>query len=86
MRGARRAAPERTFSQHRLPPRIEPCSNNQRLGGWSSRRFEKPFVKERVAPYKYPRAIWFVDTLPKGATGKVLKREIDVPADPSRAR
>jgi long-chain acyl-CoA synthetase len=42
------------------------------------------FVKERVAAYKYPRAIWFVDALPKGATGKILKREIDVPPDQSR--
>ena len=33
-------------------------------------------VKERVAAYKYPRHVWLVDALPKGATGKVLKREI----------
>jgi long-chain acyl-CoA synthetase len=39
----------------------------------------KQFVKERVAAYKYPRRIWFVDALPKGATGKILKREIEVP-------
>jgi long-chain acyl-CoA synthetase len=45
----------------------------------------RAFVKERVAPYKYPRAIWFVDTLPKGATGKILKREIDVPPESRRA-
>jgi long-chain acyl-CoA synthetase len=38
------------------------------------------FVKERVAAYKYPRQIWFVDELPKGSTGKVLKREIHPPA------
>jgi long-chain acyl-CoA synthetase len=38
------------------------------------------FVKEQVAAYKYPRHIWFVDELPKGPTGKILKREIDVPA------
>jgi long-chain acyl-CoA synthetase len=37
------------------------------------------FVKERVAAYKYPRHIWFADELPKGATGKILKREIQVP-------
>jgi long-chain acyl-CoA synthetase len=37
------------------------------------------FVKERVAAYKYPRRIWFVDDLPKGPTGKILKREIEVP-------
>ncbi|MGH3993823.1 MAG: AMP-binding enzyme, partial [Pseudonocardiaceae bacterium] len=37
------------------------------------------FVKERVAAYKYPRKVWFVDELPKGPTGKILKREIEVP-------
>src|SRR4051812_43655079 len=36
-------------------------------------------VKEQVAAYKYPRKIWFVDELPKGPTGKILKREIEVP-------
>ena len=34
------------------------------------------FIKERVAAYKYPRTIQFVDTLPKGATGKILKKEL----------
>ena len=29
-----------------------------------------------MAAYKYPRLIWFVDDLPKGPTGKILKREI----------
>ncbi len=37
------------------------------------------FVKEQVASYKYPRRIWFVDDLPKGPTGKILKREITPP-------
>jgi len=40
------------------------------------------FVRDRVAAYKYPRRIWFVDDLPKGPTGKILKREIEVPALP----
>jgi long-chain acyl-CoA synthetase len=39
----------------------------------------KRFVKEQVAAYKYPRKIWFEDELPKGPTGKILKREIEVP-------
>jgi long-chain acyl-CoA synthetase len=39
----------------------------------------KAFVKEQVAAYKYPRKIWFVDELPKGPTGKILKREISIP-------
>jgi long-chain acyl-CoA synthetase len=37
------------------------------------------YVKERIAAYKYPRLVWFLDDLPKGPTGKILKREIEVP-------
>jgi len=36
----------------------------------------RDFVKEQVAAYKYPRLVWFVDELPKTATGKILKREL----------
>jgi long-chain acyl-CoA synthetase len=36
-------------------------------------------MKQKVAAYKYPRVIWLTDELPKGATGKVLKREIKAP-------
>jgi long-chain acyl-CoA synthetase len=39
----------------------------------------REFVKEQVAAYKYPRRVWFVDELPKGPTGKILKREIEPP-------
>jgi long-chain acyl-CoA synthetase len=39
----------------------------------------KAYLKEQIAAYKYPRKIWFVDELPKGPTGKILKREIEVP-------
>lgn len=34
------------------------------------------YCKERLAAYKYPRSIEFRDTLPKTATGKILKREL----------
>ncbi len=44
----------------------------------------RAFVKERVAAYKYPRAIWFADELPKGPTGKILKREIKAPESVQR--
>ena len=37
------------------------------------------FVKASIAAYKYPRRIWFVGELPKGPTGKVLKRAIELP-------
>jgi len=33
----------------------------------------KSFVKERLAPYKYPRFIEFVPELPKTATGKIQR-------------
>jgi long-chain acyl-CoA synthetase len=38
------------------------------------------YVKERIAAYKYPRLVWFMDDLPKGPTGKILKREIETPS------
>jgi long-chain acyl-CoA synthetase len=37
------------------------------------------FVKHRIAAYKYPRQVWFVDDLPKGATGKILRRKVRLP-------
>ncbi|KXP00080.1 long-chain-fatty-acid--CoA ligase [Tsukamurella pseudospumae] len=41
----------------------------------------RQYVKDRVAAYKYPRHIWLLTELPKGATGKVQKRDITVPAE-----
>lgn len=37
----------------------------------------KAWAKERLSAYKVPRLYSFVDALPKGATGKILKRAID---------
>jgi len=46
----------------------------------------KSFVKERLAPYKYPRFIEFVDELPKTATGKIQRFRLrDREASKSRA-
>lgn len=48
-----------------LSPGVEPDSDCvERL---------QDFVKQRIAPYKYPRSIRFVETLPKTATGKVQR-------------
>jgi long-chain acyl-CoA synthetase len=41
------------------------------------------WVKERVAAYKYPRHVWLVEALPKGPTGKILRRAVEVPAEVS---
>jgi long-chain acyl-CoA synthetase len=38
----------------------------------------RQFIKERVAPYKYPRVIKIVDELPKNSAGKILKRDISL--------
>ncbi|WP_406101881.1 long-chain fatty acid--CoA ligase [Streptomyces sp. NBC_01003] len=46
----------------------------------------RDYVRQRVAAYKYPRIVRFVDALPKGATGKILKRDIVLaPPAPSGA-
>ncbi len=34
------------------------------------------WTKERIASYKYPRVVEFVDQLPMSATGKILKKEL----------
>lgn len=38
----------------------------------------RAYAREHVAAYKYPRRVVLVESLPKGPTGKILKREIDV--------
>ena len=37
------------------------------------------FCRERIAGYKTPRSMEFVDALPLSAAGKVLKRELRKP-------
>jgi len=41
----------------------------------------RAFVKEQVAPYKYPRYVWLQPELPKGASGKIIRREVELPED-----
>jgi long-chain acyl-CoA synthetase len=41
----------------------------------------RAFARERVAAYKYPRHVWLVDALPKGPTGKILRREVKPPPE-----
>ena len=42
-------------------------------GGTANEAELKAFVKDRLAPYKYPRFIEFVSDLPKTATGKIQR-------------
>ena len=41
----------------------------------------RAFARDKVAAYKYPRRVWLVDALPKGPTGKILRREVQTPED-----
>ena len=41
----------------------------------------RAFARDKVAAYKYPRRVWLVDALPKGPTGKILRREVQIPED-----
>jgi long-chain acyl-CoA synthetase len=36
----------------------------------------RAFVRERLAGYKVPRLVKFVDALPREDTGKILKRKL----------
>ena len=38
----------------------------------------RTWVEERLAKYKVPRIYHVVDELPKGSTGKILKRQLDI--------
>jgi acyl-CoA synthetase (AMP-forming)/AMP-acid ligase II len=41
-------------------------------------------VKSNLADFKVPREVWFLDELPRNATGKVLKRELkEIEKEPS---
>ncbi|MEU1034041.1 long-chain fatty acid--CoA ligase [Streptomyces mirabilis] len=44
----------------------------------------REYVKHQVAAYKYPRKVWITDALPKGPTGKILKRQIVPPPELGR--
>jgi acyl-CoA synthetase (AMP-forming)/AMP-acid ligase II len=37
------------------------------------------FSRSRLSDYKVPRKVWFVDALPRNATGKVVKKELAPP-------
>ena len=65
--------PERDFTEIVasaivLKPGIEPND--------AAKKSITNFMRERVAPYKVPKQIIFMDSLPLSAVGKILKREL----------
>jgi acetyl-CoA synthetase len=39
------------------------------------------FVRAETAPYKYPRRVWFVDSVPKTTSGKIHRAALRPPPD-----
>ena len=54
-------------------------------GGSATEEELKAFVKDRLAPYKYPRFIEFIGELPKTATGKIQRFRLRERESASRA-
>jgi acyl-CoA synthetase (AMP-forming)/AMP-acid ligase II len=44
------------------------------------------FARTRIAGYKLPKSVDFIDALPRNATGKILKRELRKPYWEGRER
>jgi long-chain acyl-CoA synthetase len=44
------------------------------------------YARERIAGYKVPRSVDFVETLPRNPSGKILKRELRKPYWEGRER
>jgi len=47
-----------------------------KLGEEADEKEIMDYVKDRLAKYKKLRAVEFLDELPKGPTGKILRREL----------
>jgi benzoate-CoA ligase family protein len=56
-----------------IKPKAFVVTKRRGEGGPALAEALKAFVKERLAPYKYPRWIEFLDELPKTATGKIQR-------------
>jgi 2-aminobenzoate-CoA ligase len=50
------------------------------LPGDDTAKALQEFVKQQIAPYKYPRRVEFVDSLPRTATGKLQRFRLRDPA------
>ena len=58
-----------------------------KTGAQASEAELKAFVKDKLAPYKYPRQIEFVQDLPKTATGKIQRFKLrDQSGEPATAQ
>ena len=61
---------------HGFVPKAFVVLNNTHVPSEDLKRQLQQFVKEEIAPYKYPRKIDFVTELPKTTTGKIRRGEL----------
>ncbi len=61
---------------HGFVPKAFVVLNNTHPPSEDLKRQLQQFVKEQIAPYKYPRKIDFVTELPKTSTGKIQRGEL----------
>ena len=66
----------RGFEHQRYPNRARSSRLRTLPDAVRGRPSTNAIARERLAGYKLPRAIAFVDALPRTASGKVLKREL----------
>ena len=52
---------------------LRPGPDSPHAAGPETVKLLQDFVKSQIAPYKYPRAIAFLDSLPRTATGKLQR-------------
>ena len=77
----RRGRPARRSTAGRSSPRTSCCEPGVE-GDAAKRKELQDFVKQQIAPYKYPRVLEFVDALPRTSTGKVQRFRL---RDPERS-
>jgi acyl-CoA synthetase (AMP-forming)/AMP-acid ligase II/carbon monoxide dehydrogenase subunit G len=58
----------------------------KKAGGELTEDQVKSYVKSNLARYKVPRDVEFMDELPRNATGKVLKRELEAREEEKKAK
>lgn len=61
------------------------CLRSGVAGNDDKARELQDFVKQRIAPYKYPRRVHFVGELPKTSTGKIQRFRLREQCSPSSA-
>ena len=77
-----------------LKPRCSASTTTSTANGWSRSSSSndgaaattddlKAHVRENLANYKVPRAITVLDELPRGSTGKIVRRELQALVEPT---